>query len=41
MSTEEYKAIARRLVQAINDKDLAMIDQVLSPELAPGLKGKG
>ena len=34
MSTETNKTIARRLVKAINEQNLAEIDAVFSPTLA-------
>ena len=34
MSTEENKALARRCIKAINEKDLATIDEIMVPEEA-------
>ena len=38
MPTEQNKAIARRLIAAINEQDLNTLDEVLAPELAKRFK---
>ena len=40
MSTEENKALACRFIKAINEKDLATIDEIVVPEEASEWKNK-
>jgi len=38
MSTEANKAVVRRLIEAVNEQDLAELDELLAPDLAQHFK---